>query len=415
MDCPVQTPRRSLPSYGTLLFTCCAISFCCYVGSYMRLPVVPLFARSLGAGTVQVGIINSAFLLMAGVLSLPLGMVSDRFGRKLLATLGALILSATSYLLCFSKTPTQMVWIYLLFGVGLAAFGPTMMAIVADSSPLTHLGRTYGWYTTALYTSMTIGPAIGGYVAQSQGFLSVFLVSGTVILLALSGVLFFLPGASLIPSPIRKRRDGKSARELLKNRPLLGCWLATLGGCFGLGMFMTFLPLHARNMRLSLGQIGLLFAVQGLANTLSRIPFGHLSDRVARRKDLVVAGSVVLSGSVAAFGISRNAGQFVLFSILFGIGMSLAFTSAGALIAEVVPTESRGLAMGGYNTCIYLGMMLSSAIMGGVIQRVGFEHGFFIAGMLDLLLVAFFYLLTKYSSVSDVTAVRVQPTTYLGS
>jgi MFS family permease len=66
---------------------------------------------------------------------------------------------------------------------------------------------------------------------------------------------------------------------------------------------------------------------------------------------------------VAAFGISRNTGHFVLFSILFGIGMSLAFTSAGALIAEVVPAESRGLAMGGYNTCIYLGMMLSSAIM----------------------------------------------------
>ncbi|MBW2681448.1 MAG: MFS transporter, partial [Deltaproteobacteria bacterium] len=72
---------RSL-SYTSLLFICCGVAFCGYLGSNMRLPVVPLYARSIGADTVQVGIINSAFLLMAGILSLPMGILSDRFGRK---------------------------------------------------------------------------------------------------------------------------------------------------------------------------------------------------------------------------------------------------------------------------------------------------------------------------------------------
>ncbi len=75
--------------------------------------------------------------------------------------------------------------------------------------------------------------------------------------------------------------------------------------------------------------------------------------------------------------------------------MGLAFTSVGALIAEVVPPESRGLAMGGYNTCIYFGMMLSSALMGGIIVKIGFENGFHLTGLINLLLLGFFYLFMK--------------------
>jgi DHA1 family multidrug resistance protein-like MFS transporter len=362
----------------------------------MRLPVVPLYARSIGADTVQVGIINSAFLLMAGILSLPMGILSDRFGRKLFACLGLIVLSVTSFSLYFSKTPMQVMWIYLFFGAGLAAFGPTMMSFVADFSPATHLGRSYGWYTTALYTSMSLGPAIGGFVAQHRGFLQVFLISGTIIFLTFWAVLLFLPPTHLvIGDRPGKRNPSIIIRELLKNRPLLSCWLVTLGGCFALGMFITFLPLHAQNQRLTVWQIGLVFAAQGLSNALSRIPFGYLSDKVANRSILVVIGLIGFSASMAGFAISTTTIHFVAFAVAFGTSMGLAFTSVGALIAEVVPIESRGLAMGGYNTCIYFGMMLSSASMGAIIRNIGFERGFFITAMVILILVGFFYLLMK--------------------
>jgi MFS family permease len=388
--------KRRPPSYGTLLFISCGVAFIGYLGSYMRLPVIPLYARSIGADTVQIGIINSAFLLIAGIMSLPLGILSDRFGRKLFASLGLIVLSVTSFLLYFSKTPMQIMWIYLLFGAGLAAFGPTMMSFVADFSPRTHLGRSYGWYTTAIYTSMSLGPAIGGFIAQQRGFLQVFLISGMIIFLSFWVVVLFLPPTHLvIADRPKKRKPSIIIRELLKNRPLLSCWLVTFGGCFALGMFVTFLPLHAQNQSLTVWQIGLVFAVQGLANALSRIPFGHLSDKVANRSTLVVIGFIGFAASMAGFAISKSTIHFVTFAIAFGVSMGLAFTSVGALIAEVVSLESRGLAMGGYNTCIYFGMMASSASMGGIIRKIGFEGGFFITAVINLFLVGFFYLLMK--------------------
>lgn len=383
-------------SYGTLLFICCSVAFAGYLGSYMRLPVVPLYANSIGADTVQVGIINSAFLLMAGILSLPLGILSDRFGRKLFASLGLVALSATSFLLYFSKTPMQLLWIYLFFGTGVAAFGPTMMSFVADFSPTTHLGRSYGWYTTALYTSMSLGPAVGGFIAQQMGFLQVFLISGIIVFVTFWVVVFFLPPTHLIiDERPKKEKTSVIMKELLKNRPLLSCWLVTLGGCFALGMFITFLPLHAQNQNLTIWQIGFVFAVQGIFNAISRIPFGHLSDKVKNRSSLVVIGLIGFAASMAGFGISTQAVHFVSAAVAFGISMGLAFTSIGALIAEVVPVESRGLAMGGYNTCIYLGMMVSSASMGPIIRKIGFEIGFLITALINVFLVGFFYILMK--------------------
>ena len=387
--------KVAVPSYSTLLFICCGVAFGGYLGSHMRIPVVPLYAQSLGADAVLVGIINSAFLLMAALLSLPLGMMSDRLGRKRLACFGALILSATSFLLYFSKTPWQMVWIYLFFGIGLAAFGPTMMSLVADISPVTHLGRSYGWYTTALYTSMSLGPALGGFLAGELGFLQVFLISGILVFITFWLMLLYLPRARHILKERAKKNESVVAREFLQNRPLMGCWLVTLGGCFGLGMFVTFLPLHADNQGLSVAEIGLVFAVQGLWNAVSRIPFGYLSDRVARRGTLVTVGLLGYSGAMVGFALSTRLIHFILTSTLLGISMGLAFTSVGALIAEVVDQESRGLAMGGYNTCIYFGMMLSSALMGGVIQRIGFENSFHLTGLLIFLLIGFFYLFMK--------------------
>ncbi len=84
----LMTDNFDYRSYLRLLCICCAVVFGCYFGTYMRMPVVPLYAVTLGADTVEVGLINAAFLLMAGVLSLPLGLLSDRLGTKLIAAIG---------------------------------------------------------------------------------------------------------------------------------------------------------------------------------------------------------------------------------------------------------------------------------------------------------------------------------------
>ena len=362
----------------------------------MRLPVVPLYARSLGITTAQIGIINAAFYLMAGLLSLPLGMMSDRTGIKPVASAGVAILALSAFSLYLCGNFPALSLAYLFFGIGTAAFGPTMMSFVAQISPGTHLGRSYGWYTTALFCGMSLGPAAGGLMAQQTGFIPVFIAVGVILLLDLGVLAFFMPaGAPKRTAAPGSKKTSPPLKDLFANRPLMACWQITLWACFGLGMFTSFIPLHAQNLGLNVKEIGLIFLVQGLCNGFSRIPFGHLSDKVTRRETLVIIGLCGYTLSLGGFGLAGTLAHLIAFAVLSGCSMGLAFTSIGALIAEVVPPESRGVAMGGYNTCIYFGMMLSSACMGGLIQAIGFANGFYLTALLNAAAIGVFAALSK--------------------
>jgi len=387
------------PSYRTLILISCAVGLGCYTGAYMRVPILPLYARSLGAGTIEIGIISSLFMLAAGVFSIPLGIMSDLLGRKRMVLAGLLISALSSLLLALSRSSPQIMIIYVFAGIGLASFGPTMMSFVADFSPSTHLGRSYGWYTMAMYGGMGLGPTIGGFFAYLLGYQWVFTVSGILgFIVFLIALLSFPKQRQAHPDTPPKRARRKIIRELLGNRPLLACWLVTLFSCFGLGVFITFQPLHASDQGIGVGKIGIIFGTQALVNALSRIPFGYLSDRVPDRSTLVAWGLLGYGASTAGIGLSTSLAMFLISAFTMGICMGIAFTSVGALISELVPPDSRGFAMGGYNTCIYTGMMLSSLIMGEVAGRLGFRACFLItAGLVILGALAFSFLFQSVS------------------
>jgi DHA1 family multidrug resistance protein-like MFS transporter len=386
----VTQAQEEFSTYKALLTATCGIAFASYFATSLRLPVVPLFAVTLGATTSEVGFINSSFLLMCGLLALPFGILGDRWGRKRIISIGLVIAAGTSLLLYWSRTPLELVGIYLGFGVGLAMIGPSLMAQVADISPPTHLGRAYGWYTTSIYTAMSLGPAAGGVLAQVLGYRPVFLAVAVALFLLLGPVLLLFPQSS--PKLGQEKHGALSnlAQEGWHNHALQGCWAVTLGSCIALGVFFTFFPLYALQYGLNAGQIGVVFAAQAVVNALSRIPFGKLSDRADKPK-LAVWGFLGLSGVLVGFGLTHTLTAFIIMAMASGAVQGLAFTPLGALISEVVPLESRGLAMGGYNTAIYLGMMLGAAGMGPVIQRVGFENGFFLAALINLLFIGGFY------------------------
>jgi MFS family permease len=94
--------------------------------------------------------------------------------------------------------------------------------------------------------------------------------------------------------------------------------------------------------------------------------------------------------------VGQTRGLVPLYVLFVAVGGSMAatFTAIGALLSESVPTRIRGLAMGGYNTCIYGGFAVSAASLGAVIARSGFSAGFAVAGGLcaaATLVLSFFF------------------------
>lgn len=382
------SPNRS---YAALLAICCLVTFGGYFSISMRLPVVPIYALKFGVTTAQIGAINAAFYLMAGLLAWPSGMLSDLFGRKRLAVFGTLILFAGMLLLVSARSFLQLAGVYLLLGIGIAAFGPTMMSWVAEISPATHLGRTYGWYTTALFCGLGMGPAAGGVIGEWAGYPVVFISGAVLVAVTALALQRYLPAAAKPGGSGQARRSpAPQVRGRAVNRALLGCWMVTFGANVMGGTFFTFMPLLAHDRGLAVGPIGIVFLVQSVANAASRIPFGTVSDRLGRRHHQALAGVLLATLSMAGFALASSFVHFLVAALCLGISLAIAFTSIGALIAETAEPRFRGVAMGGYNSFIYFGLMAGSIGLGPLIETIGFAGGFFLAAGINLLFMGFF-------------------------
>lgn len=349
---------------------------------------MPLFAATLGAGPVQVGTINGAFMLTVALLSMPAGLLADRTGRKVPIIAGVAATAVSSLLVTLCTQPGQMVAAYILFGIGMAAFAPAMLSLVADVIPSNRLGQAYGWYTTAIYIAMTVGPALGGYLATVVGLRQVFFISGVLLTAVTLLALLLLPKGPPRHTTALSLTLANSF-SLLRIRSLLACLLATVASCIGFGVFLTFLPLYASQHGFDSAQVGLFFAAQAVTNVVGRVPIGFLADRFDRRW-LVASGLICLAMALMALGQAVLFSHLITCAVVMGVGMALTFTAIGALIAERTPAMQRGLAMGMYNSSIYLGMMIGSTVMGITLERIGYPPGFAAAGSTSLMALALF-------------------------
>ncbi len=369
----------------------CILALFNFTGTFMRLPIIPLFAKSAGASTFEVGIIVAVFFIIAAILAIPAGHLSDRLGRKKLLLIGSGISAVTSFLLVFATTPLEIGVLYTIAGFGPPCFTPTIAALAGDIAPEGKMGRTYGWYTLFAAIGTILGPAVGGILAGSFGFGPSFLFSAAVILIA-----FVLTFAALPEHKAELRAHPEirqSLLELSRNKRIAACWLATFFITYAYGTFITFFPLYANlEVGLSTEAIGFILALLAFFSAISRVPSGHILDKM-RKEPFILTGLVFLSLEVIAYVSTTSLIAFLLLSAVFGLAYGTASTALGALIAEAAGHEKRGAAMGGYSSLFYLGLSLSAVIEGAAIDVYGYWNGFFAAMVVSLLGAAAFYIL----------------------
>lgn len=370
------------------------MSFMLYFGTYIRVPVIPLFAQEIGASTVEIGFMSGAFMLSATICAIPFGLLSDRFGRKALLLSAVFISAAASFMIAFSTTVTHLFLLGLFGGIGIAAFTPAMMSYVGDIATSANIGRYYGIYTTAIYLGMTVGPIIGGLYAEHYGYTNTFILSAFAALLSL------LIGALKVQSKSTHKTQTEtgslfaSIKKLLKIKKYMGALIATFSLCFCWGGLMAFLPIYAKSIGISTASIGLLYGFQSVFNTVSRFPSGYFIDKTGSKSYFILAGLILVSPSIAVIGFLDSFLLLILPVSITGFGMGISFSAIGSLISEVVPANTRGTAMGLYSTLIYGGLMVSSVLTGPVIEISGYKAAYMFLGITSTIGTVFFHHLT---------------------
>jgi len=138
---------------------------------------MPLIGKEFGLSAVMLGWVLTAYTMTAAMFLVPLGRLADITGRKRIfalglgfdicgATIGALAPSA--FLLILARA---------VQGLGGAMIFGTGVAILTSVHPPGARGRALGLNTAAVYTGLSLGPVLGGFIVHAAGWRAVFLVT----------------------------------------------------------------------------------------------------------------------------------------------------------------------------------------------------------------------------------------------
>jgi DHA1 family multidrug resistance protein-like MFS transporter len=339
-------------------------------------PVLPLFARSFGVSAASVGLTLSAFALARLVLNVPLGMASDRYGRRPLLVAGPLVTGLGMIGSGFAGGIPGLLFWRLVAGAGSAMYMTGAQVYLVDISTPQNRARVLGANLGALLFGVSIGPGIGGVLAEAFGFrLPFFVVGAAAIVTSIYGhrrLPETRPPRSLGAPPERgvdpSDPSGRPAwRRLLGSRDFLAVSLLTAmvfltraGGRF------TVLPLlAAAGFGYDARSIGALFTAMALINLVGLGPAATITDRVGHKTAIVPSG-LVTAAALALIARTGSPAVFLGAALLLAVGTSIMGPAPAAYAADVAPREVRGLAMGLYRSAGDLGFVVGPVFLGAI-------------------------------------------------
>ncbi len=378
------------------LFLCITGLLAIFSSTLSKSPVLPLFAAHLGADPAGVGLV-AAISAFAGVaFSVPAGILADRFGKKRVLLVSAIVFATAPFGYPWVTTMWQLALVRFYHGLATAIFLPVAMALV---STLSHKerGEKLGWFSTATLAGRFMAPVVGGSILGYFSLASAFSYQVVYGVCGVAGVITLLL-ALWLPVPEEAEGPSQSWEETFRlfkavavNRKILLTCLVEAAILFAYGTFETFLPLYAVKNGLTAAQVGIFLSGQIIVLALSKPIMGRFSDTHGRQPQ-IVTGGVLGAASIAGFAWVTSFIPLLLCSIAFGLALAIVTSATSAYIADLSSQQARGSAMGILGAIMDIGHTSGPLLSGVVAASFGYERSFLGAGVVLLAVAALFFL-----------------------
>ena len=364
--------------------------FISIAGIAMVSPLLPVFAKDMGASGIWLGLSFSGFALSQLPLMPFIGRLSDRFGKRPFLWIGLLVYALAAVGYFWSPGYKELVFFRVISGIGSAMVIPTAFAYVGELAPRGHEGRYMGLFNIAMIAGFGIGPMMGGIVHDSLGMDATFISMGVLSSLGFLVAFFFLP--SRRPSSIEGGSGEPSTpfSTMFKDNSIRG--IITFQMVFGLsfGAMLAFLGIYMTSvLDTSLALVGVAMSVRALQNGTLAYPFGWLADRVNRVFLASLGLTVMAAGTLSIPWIGSFALLLGVFMVM-GTFESMAIPSINAITVERGRVYGMGSVMGVFNTGMSLGLVIGSLAGGAIEDSFGIGWVFRFAGMLGFVGIVLF-------------------------
>ena len=360
---------RSSRSTAVALVT--LATFVDIVAYSVAVPILPDMSRRLGASATMIGFLFASFGITVLTVSVPMGAISDRLGRKLPMVLGLLALAAATALFAVAERLPTLFAARLVQGAADAVTWVVGFALLADLYGPAERGQVMGLVMSGTTFGFMIGPTLGGWLYETGGmrvpFLSVALVAVGVAI-----------GFAWLEIP-SKHTEHQSApiSTIVRVPAVAACAMAVVVGGGTIAMFEPMQSLYlADTIRLGPARVGLVFGAGAVASAILHPFAGRLSDHWGSRR-LTMIGLVALAAMLPVLGQIWSFESAIAFCVINAAAMALVITPSLTYMAEATSAAgigSFGVAYGLYNFAWAVGLLAGPAAGGFLYERLGFRR-----------------------------------------
>jgi MFS family permease len=317
----------------------------------MAIPFLVLYlTKDAGFTAEHAGLILSLYGAGSLVVSPFLGRMADRVGH--VRMMKASLLSSGLVMLAYplARTPGAIVAVTLALAVTAEAFRPASLSVLTDLAPPDQRKAAFAVNRLAVNLGMSIGPAVGGYLAEIS-FPAIFRVDGATSLLAFS--VLTMTGFKVAEHALAAGQDGTAAaprsRPGYKDLQLLGFLAACVPLAAVFFQHEGALPLDVvRDLGLPASFFGWMFTINTALIVLFEVRLNLATSHWPHRKSLFIGGLFIAAG-FGSMAFCRTGPAIAATVVVWTIGEMITLPSMSNFVAELAPADRRGEYMGLYS------------------------------------------------------------------
>jgi MFS family permease len=365
------------------------------ISSEMIFTLVPLFVTNvLGAGALAVGLIGGLSESFDAIFRIFSGRISDRLQkRKILAIIGYGLSAIAKPFMLLTSAWGGVLGVRFGDRLGKGIRTSPRDALIADSVGVETMGKGFGIHraldTTGAVLGLVIAAVIiytiqgGGLDLTRDSYRWMVIVGVVPAFLAVLMLLIFVHERGLIRQDVLKAPLTSEVAKTGFSRRFK--FFLLVMGIFTLGNSSDFFViLRAQNLDVSVLNITLMLVLFNLTYALVAIPAGMLSDRLGRKR-VIIVGWTIYGLVYLGFALSTSVWHIWLLFACYGIYYGIVEGVAKAFVADLVPADRRGTAYGYFQGVVGLTLLPASILAGWLWDMVSPATPFYLGAGLALL------------------------------
>jgi MFS family permease len=343
------------------------IAFILFLSTLIGVPVLPALSKELGADSTEIPIVVSAALITVVLTQFFSGFLADRFSKRRLLLIGALLGSISSFLCIVATNWPQLLLFRIIGGLADAITMPALLAVTATLGK-DQPGKFFGILRGSQGLSFVVGPLVGSLFSLHSLRLP-FFIDGLFSLVAFV-VAFFLfqdTGKAQAEHQLSMFRGIKAV--FVQKRVYLYLLLG-ISGMFSFGILYSFVPTKAEMLELQAWHIGLIIGGGAIIYSIVSYSIGALSDKFGRYP-FVIAAQIGIMISGICLILSQNFLTLLLSYGLFCIAETITFLLSFVYASAVFEKDYIGTSMGIFDSLMDLSLFVGPILAISLYKALG--------------------------------------------